>query len=114
MIKYELIVSIAAMGYLWSQVLTRDGMLFGWFPQMVKKILFTEVIGRDEHLNFVYKNQLLKPLEKPLYACAVCVTGFWGTLFGAWQWYEGSFAAIDVILTSVLAMTLTKILTRYA
>lgn len=96
MIDYELIFFLSACGYVWAEILTREGMILGWVPRLYKSVGFPEWA------------------LKPLYACAVCVTGFWSLLFLSASLYRGHMEPVAALFTLVAAILITKILTRYA
>ena len=114
MLDYELIVFFGVGGYMWSEVLTREGMIFGWWPALVQKLTRGECIGRNEYLELEYKRKQIRWAEKPLYECAICVTGFHFALFCSSAIYHGRMDLMVVVFHLLLAMLLTKILLRYA
>ena len=95
MINYELVLIFAASGFLWSEVLTQEGMILGWVGDVINET-FTSRLG-------LY-------MKKPLYSCAICVTGFWSLLISLLIFKFFPVA----LLYSILSMTLTKIFLRYA
>lgn len=88
MLNYELILVFAAWGYLWPEVLTQPGMIFGWVPKL---------------FSWVPLN-----LQKPLFACVACVAGSWS--------FVASLIALSGLLPaigqSVLSMAGAVILNR--
>lgn len=94
MIDYEFILFFGVAGYMWSEVLTREGMIFGWFPK--------------------WMHDLPNWLKKPAYACAICVTGFHCTVNYIIELHQGEMALSGFLIHPLLAMLLTKILLRYA
>lgn len=98
MLDYELILLFGAAGYMWSEVLTREGMIFGWVPGVVRQVI------KQGH-----------PLEKPLFSCAVCITGFWVTLTGfLYASSSGAFTLVNALEYALMSMLVSKILLRYA
>lgn len=88
MLSYELILILSAFGFMWSEVLTREEMIFGWVGDLL--------------------SNLPTWMHKPLYSCAICVTGFWALSCLL-------YAGIDLpVIHATLSMLLTKIFLRYA
>ena len=108
MINYELILVCSAAGFMWAEVLTQEGMMFGFVPAMIVKIMNIECIGRDQIGIPIYNRPLLRALQKPLFSCAICVTGFWTLAILLIIGYE------TPLIYSLLSMLTTKILIRYA
>lgn len=73
----EIIVA-GVMGYTWSQILTRDGMAFGWLPQYINPNWW---------------------VAKPLYLCPACVAGYWYLVW--WLWTGPAWAMIPHLFAAI-------------
>lgn len=89
MIDYQFILICSAFGFVWSEVLTREGMIFGEVGDLLSR--------------------LPEYMKKPLYSCAMCVTGFW-TLSASIAIYGNDTMTI---ISPILSILLTKALVRY-
>lgn len=103
------IILAGVMGYTWSQILTRDGMIFGWWPVLLQRGFGKSATKSDCGCMIEYKQPPPGWIRKPLYECPACVTGLWYLVYLiatgiSWATILHLFAAI--FIADVLAKKL--------